>query len=198
MSESSRYVKFIWHIQICITLKTGHVPVRFTNTLTTPTQMEFSKTAIFKPTQLEFYVKNNANENILSLVPMSNKAFGEGMQRIVSEMFGMSKPSETSHDAVYKGVPIEIKSARYWSGKLDCKWQHIMTDHKYKWVMLVLVDFQDLKFWLVSKDTIMKNPDVFTQQGGAEGQGRWCTMKKVLPLAHPVMSLADLDRLISS
>lgn len=173
--------------------------------ITTQLKMDFAKTTMFKkllanskPTQLQFYIKNNANENILSLVPMSNKAFGEGMQRIVSEMFGMTKPTDTGHDAVFNGVPIEVKTARYWSGKLDCKWQHIMKDHKYKWVMLVLVDFQDLKFWLVSKDMIANNPEVFTQQGGAEGQGLWCTMKKVLPLAHPIASREDLERLICS
>lgn len=147
-------------------------------------------------TQFEFYMKNNASENILGLVPLSNKAFGEGMQRIATEIFGMTGSSDTGHDAVYKGVPIEIKSARYWSGKLDCKWQHIMTDHEYKWVLLSLVDFQDLNFWLISKDVIMANPQIFTQQGNAEGQGRWGTMKKVLHLAHPVASREDLDRVI--
>lgn len=165
--------------------------------------MAFTETSAFKkliskrkPTQLEFYMKNNASANITSLVPLSNKAFGEGMQRIATEIFGMTGSSDTGHDAVYKGVPIEIKSARYWSGKLDCKWQHIMTDHEYKWVLLSLVDFQDLKFWLVSKDVIMANPNIFTQQGNAEGQGRWCTMKQALPVAHPVASREDLDRVI--
>lgn len=165
--------------------------------------MAFTETSAFKkliskrkPTQLEFYMKNSASANITSLVPLSNKAFGEGMQRIATEIFGMTGSSDTGHDAVYKGVPIEIKSARYWSGKLDCKWQHIMTDHEYKWVLLSLVDFQDLKFWLVSKDVIMANPNIFTQQGNAEGQGRWCTMKQALPVAHPVASREDLDRVI--
>lgn len=165
--------------------------------------MAFAETAAFKKlfsksksTQLEFYMKNNASADILSLIPLSNKAFGEGMQRIATEIFAMAASSDTGHDAVYRGVPIEIKSARYWSGKLDCKWQHIMTDHDYKWVLLGLVDFQDLKFWLVSKEAILANPDIFTQQGNAEGQGRWCTMKKAVPLAHQVASREDLDRVI--
>ena len=167
------------------------------------TNMAFAETSVFKklvtnckPTQLEFYIKNNASANIISLVPLSNKAFGEGMQRIAVELFGLTSASDTGHDAIYNGIPIEIKSARYWSGKLDCKWQHIMTDHDYKWVLLCLVDFQDLKFWLVSKEVIMANPTIFTQQGNAEGQGLWCTMKKALPLAHPVVSRGDLHRLI--
>jgi len=167
--------------------------------------MNFSTSTAFKrlmknrkPSQIDFYIKNSASKDILSLVPLSNKAFGEGMQRIVAEMFGMSNPLDTGHDAVYNGMPIEIKSARYWSGKLDCKWQHIMTDHKYDWVMLALVDFQDLKFWMVSKATIMANPELFTQQGNAEGQGLWCTMKKVMHLLHPVASRQDLDLLVSS
>jgi hypothetical protein len=165
--------------------------------------MAFSNTTAYKKlmikrkiSQFEFYMKNNASQQILSLIPLSNKAFGEGMQRIVSEIFGMTKAANTGHDAVYKGVPIEVKSARYWSGKLDCKWQHIMADHDYKWVLMTLVDFQDFKYWLVSKDTIKAHPDVFEQQGNAEGQGRWCTMKKVLPLCHPISSQEDLDRII--
>lgn len=154
--------------------------------------------ATSKPTQVEFYIKNESSEHILSLVPLSNKAFGEGMQRIAAEMFGMTAASDTGHDAVYKGVPIEIKSARYWSGKRDCKWQHIMADHEYRWVLLCLVDFHDLKFWLVSKEAIIAHPEIFTQQGNAEGQGRWCSMKQALPVAHPVVSLEDLDRVIFS
>ena len=165
--------------------------------------MAFASTNTFKklikvrkPTQLEFYLKNNASEDIMSLVPLSNKAFGEGMQRIVSELFGFDKATNTGHDAVYKGQNIEIKSARYWSGTSECKWQHIMADHNYKWVLFSLVDFQDLKFWIMSKDTIRAHPEVFSQQGNAEGQGLWCTMKSVLPLAHPISSREDLDRII--
>jgi hypothetical protein len=165
--------------------------------------MAFANTNAYKKlmgpkrvSQLEFYMKNNASQSILSLVPLSNKAFGEGMQRIVAEVFGMDDSNDTGHDAMYKGHAIEIKSARYWSGKLDCKWQHIMAEHNYKWVLLTLVDFQDLKYWLVSKDAIKAHPEVFVQQGNAEGQGLWCTMKKVLPLCHPVASREDLDRLI--
>ena len=168
-------------------------------------KMAFANTTTFKrlmdnlkPTQLEFYLKNGASENIARLVPLSNKAFGEGMQRIISEIFGFEASTNTGHDAVYRGHNIEIKSARYWSGTTDCKWQHIMDDHNYKWVLLALVDFQDLKFWLVSKETIRAHPEVFVQQGNAEGQGRWCSMKKALPLAHPVASREDLDRIIYS
>jgi hypothetical protein len=167
--------------------------------------MAFANTTTFKrlmdnlkPTQLEFYLKNGASENIARLVPLTNKAFGEGMQRIISEIFGFEAPTNTGHDAVYRGHNIEIKSARYWSGTTDCKWQHIMDDHNYKWVLLALVDFQDLKFWIVSKETIRAHPEVFVQQGNAEGQGRWCSMKKVLPLAQSVASREDLDRIIYS
>jgi hypothetical protein len=167
------------------------------------TAMAFSDTNAFKklmsnskPTQLEFYTKNGASENITRLIPLSNKAFGEGMQRIISEMFGFDPPTDTGHDAVYKGHNIEIKSARYWSGSLDCKWQHIMEDHNYKYVLLALVDFQDLKFWILSKEAILANPKIFTQQGNAEGQGRWCSMKNVVPVCRPVASREDLDRVI--
>lgn len=168
-------------------------------------KMAFANTTTFKklmnnlnPTQLEFYLKNGASENIVRLIPLSNKAFGEGMQRIISEIFGFEASTNSGHDAVYRGHNIEIKSARYWAGKLDCKWQHIMADHNYKWVLLALVDFQDLKFWVVSKETIRAHPEVFVQQGNAEGQGLWCSMKKALPLAHPVASREDLDRIIYS
>ena len=199
---------------IIITSRTGHgnrrlvknmchVRIRLHNKSQKPTKMAFSNTTAYKnlmrlrtPTQIEYYVKNNASDEILGLVPLSNKAFGEGMQRIVSELFGLSAPTNTGHDATYKDCNIEVKAARYWAGKTNCKWQHIMSGHNYKWVMFVLVDFQDLKFWLISKDVIDAHPSIFTQQGNAEGQGRWCTMKNVLPLAHRVESREDLDRVI--
>ena len=66
-----------------------------------------------KISQLDYYINNKSNKDILKLVALNNKAFGEIMQRIVGETLGMSKATSTGHDAIKNGKLIEIKSSRF-------------------------------------------------------------------------------------
>ena len=155
-------------------------------------------------TQLDYYTRNNASLEILKLVSLSNKAFGEQyMQGIARDLFGLDNPEHTGHDMQLHGKKIEMKSAR-WGCTGMFKWQHIMPGHAYDYVLFALVDFQDIKFWLISKETILQYPTLFTRQGGAEGQGLWTpglnsrNMTRVTDLCVPIHSREDLLRAISA
>ena len=154
-------------------------------------------------TQLGYYIENNASPEILKFVTLSNKAFGEQyMQGIAKDLFGLEKAGHTGHDLQLSGQKIEMKSSR-WGCRGSFKWQHIMQGHEYQYVMFALVDFQDIKFWIIKKDVILANPSLFQQQGGAEGQGLWTpcmsarNMSRITDLCTPIHSREDLLRAIS-
>jgi len=145
--------------------------------------------------QEQFYRNNNAPEDILKIVKMSNKKFGEKMQCIIQELLGLEKSSHTGHDAQKKslGLKFEIKSSRFGVRSKDWMWQHIMEQHDYDYLILVGVDFDGLKVFLISKKEFMKlRWEGLTKiQGGGEGQGIWCKCKKIKKHLHEITSKDD-------
>lgn len=165
--------------------------------------MDFTETRAYKkfvesskPTTYDYYKSHDAPESILKLVSLPNKTFGECLQSIVIELFGLDKSTHRGHDAQYKGQKIEMKSARYWSQKRDCKWQHIMRNHEYDWIIFILLGFKRPKFWIMPKSAIEEYPDVFKVQGGAEGQGVWVSLKDIRMIARSFSSREKLDRIV--
>lgn len=152
-----------------------------------------------KLSQEDFYKVNKANDVILSLVKLNNKTFGERVQRIVTELLKLEKPTSTGHDARLGELKFEIKASRYWVKNKDFKWQHIMMDHEYDYLLLVGVDFDKLKIYLLPKKNLvdMKTAGVVTQQGNAEGQGCWFERKSVLANLREIACLADLTTFIT-
>jgi len=138
-----------------------------------------------KMNQVEFYRSKGSSEELIKLVKQSNKAFGEKLQSIVKEMLDLDDSEDAGHDAqkLSMGLKFEIKSSRYGVTSKDFMWQHIMEEHDYDYLILVGVDFDKLKMYLISKYHFMKlkTRGIATQQGKAEGQGLWVTRKKILP-----------------
>jgi hypothetical protein len=123
------------------------------------------------------------------------------MQGIARDLFGLDKGKNSGHDLFINGTKIEMKSAR-WCKDGKIMWEHIMKSHVYDYVLFALVDFQDIKFWLVSKEVILANPELFIKQGGGEGQGLWVSgnarkIKRVTDVCTPIHSREDLLRAIS-
>jgi hypothetical protein len=133
-------------------------------------------------TLIDFYKKNNAHSSILPLVSLDNKLFGSILEDIVRERLGLDKSPHSSYDACFKDMKFEIKASRYWRTLEDFKWQHIMKDHPYDMLLLVGIEFQEIKIYMMHKkiflDLVQRN--IVKQQGGAEGQGYWMTRKQVL------------------
>ena len=150
-----------------------------------------------KPTQIELYVKNNSNTDTLTLVSMANKVFGEEtMEPIIRELFQMSPKENKKHDGIRLGKKIEIKSARWHASGKDCNWQHLEPDYDYEFVLFVLVDFTDLKVWIITKEKLigeLRAKKIVSNQGS---QGLTTNKKKIEPYLTPITSTEDLDKFI--
>ena len=146
------------------------------------------------------YKKNGACENILQLVRLSNKAFGEKLQSIVKDLLELDNSCDAGHDAqkISMNCKFEIKSSRYAVSTRDFMWQHIMEEHDYDYLILVGVDYNCLKMYLISKYYFMKlkTKGLVTQQGRAEGQGLWAQRKNILPYLQEIKSKEHFYELI--
>ncbi len=147
----------------------------------------------FKETQKDYYAKNNSPDEILKIVELESKAFGTFMENLVIDTFKLGKRTSSQNDATFNKKKIEIKSARYWSGNTDCKWQHLEPDHDYEYVLFVLLDFQCIKVWGISKKKIMddlRKKKIITSQGK---QGYWTCKDKIVEYLTPIGNLKELS-----
>jgi hypothetical protein len=151
-----------------------------------------------KETQLSYYQKNNSPSEILQLVGLESKPFGTHMEKLISEIFDLEPRLSVENDASYKNKKIEIKSARYWAGKDDCKWQHLEPDHDYDYVLFVLLDFNALCVWPVTKKYLMgelRDKKIITNQGK---QGWWTSKKNIIQYLKPVYCKEDLTNFLDT
>ena len=147
-------------------------------------------------TLAEFYKKNGAPDEFVKLVAQSNKRYGTNIEKLAASLLNCikkgSKKNETGWDLEYKcgnkTIFIEIKGSRYWQGIKDFKWQHILADHEWSHIILAALDFQELKLYMLTKDSFMElmEKGIVTQQGGAGGQGCWFERNKAIEYLHPI------------
>lgn len=150
-----------------------------------------------KESQTEYYTRNKACPEVLKLVGLESKSFGMQMERIVKEIFSINKPLNSQHDAICNGIKIEIKSARYWSSSTDCRWQHVEPTYDYDYILFILIEFQDISIWGMSKSKIheMIALGIFTRQGR---QGYWTKMSAILPHLTIIKSKEDLENTLKA
>lgn len=147
-------------------------------------------------TQVDYYKENNSHSDIIKMVSLGNKSFGERLQRIIMEYFNLDKPSNTGHDIKQNssGKKFEVKSSRFWVNNGDWKWQHIMENHDYDYLLLCGINFNSIDVFIISKKDFisLKNKKLVTQQGGAEGQGLWCNYSNIKEYLTPIKNTEDL------
>lgn len=162
------------------------------------TNTNYFKSISEKSNQLDFYLKNNSSENILKIVELNNKSFGERMQRIISEVLGMTKATNTGHDANKNGKLVEIKSSRFWVDTKDWRFQHIMVDHKYDYLLCVGINFDNIEMYIIDKEDFLdlENDGIVRVQGGGEGQGMWFQFRDLEKYLHKIESVEDFDNWI--
>jgi hypothetical protein len=161
----------------------------------------WKKTKTFKSitkklTQKKYYKNSNSCDEVMQLVELDSKPFGSECEKIICELFELGPRTSTQNDGTRNGKKIEIKSARYWAGKDDCKWQHLEPDHDYEFVLFVLLDFHEFKIWCIKKSLLMgelRENKIVTYQGK---QGWWVTKSAVLPYLTPIKSITELDNFI--
>lgn len=149
-----------------------------------------------KETQIKYYQRMKAADEVLQLVALDSKPFGSECEKILTELFGLGPRTSTQNDGTFNGKKIEIKTARYWAGQDNCVWQHLEPDHDYEYALFVLLDFQGWKVWGIQKSLLMgdlRDKKVVTFQGK---QGWWTRKTAILEYLTPITSITDLERFI--
>lgn len=150
-----------------------------------------------KITQVKYYRRMKAAKEVMELVHLESKPFGGVMENIIRELFGMDPRTSTQNDGVLHGKKIEIKSARYWAGKDDCRWQHLEPDHDYEIAVFALLDFHGIKLWCIQKTLLMgelREKKIVTYQGK---QGWWICKSAIMPYLVPIQTVQDIADFIS-
>ena len=151
-----------------------------------------------RETQTQYYVRMNAAPAVVELVSLDSKPFGSVSELILAELFQMTPRTSSQHDGIFQGHKCEIKCARHWAGKNDCRWQHLEPDHDYEFAMLALLDFHEWKVWCVTKAQLMgelREKKVVTFQGK---QGWWTIKSAIMPHLTPIHGLECLRKFVSA
>jgi hypothetical protein len=151
-----------------------------------------------KETQIKYYKRMNSCDEVLQLVDLESKPFGTECEKIIQEIFNLGSRTSTQNDGTRLGKKIEIKSARYWAGQDNCRWQHLEPEHDYEVALFAILDFQGWKIWAIKKSLLMgelRDKKIVTFQGK---QGWWVTKAAILPYLTPIRSIAELDTFIQS
>ena len=156
------------------------------------------KSILDKENQKKYYKRMGASPDVQQLVDLDSKPFGSECEKILSAIFALGKRTSSENDATLNGKKIEIKTARYWSGKDDCVWQHLEPDHDYEYAIFALLDFQGFKIWGIKKSLLMgemRDKKIVTFQGK---QGWWTRKSAILPYLTEILTKDDLLQLVSN
>jgi hypothetical protein len=151
-----------------------------------------------RETQTQYYVRMSAAPEVVELVSLDSKPFGSVCETILGELFQMAPRTSSQHDGVFEGHKCEIKCARYWAGKDECRWQHLEPEHDYEFAMMALLDFHELKVWCVPKAHLMgelREKKVVTFQGK---QGWWTLKSAIMPHLTPIRGLECLRKFVNT
>lgn len=149
-----------------------------------------------KETQIKYYERMNSCEEVRQLVALESKPFGSVSEKIICDVFKLGPRTSTQNDGTRNGKKIEIKSARYWAGKNDCKWQHLEPEHDYEYALFALLDFHCWKVWGIQKSLLMgdmREKKIVTFQGK---QGWWVRKSAIEQYLTPINSISELDAFI--
>ena len=139
-----------------------------------------------------WYAQKGAPADIVSLVALGNKKFGSIMEHITCNLFDCTKVKDeegkTGWDMNKNNSRFELKSSRFWrvQNKHFWRWQHILADHEWAYLMCAGVDFQQIRYFALSKPQFINLIElgIITQQGGAGGQGCWFCSEDILGRIH--------------
>ena len=138
------------------------------------------KNFITPKSQYDYYLENNASEQILKYVSLQGKTFGEKyMEPLAAEWFSLDARTDSGHDHNKLNRRLEQKSARYHANGNDWKWQHIEMNHQWEYLLLCGLDFKEIKFYIGSRtigDRLIDDKIIEGQgKRGSPQQGYWFT-----------------------
>ena len=157
------------------------------------------KKVLCTESQQKYYRRMDAPPEVMELVALESKSFGTKCENLLAEIFELGKRTSSQNDGTLNGIKIEIKCARYWGGKDDCKWQHLEPEHDYQYLLAGLLHTDgSWRVWGVSKNVLMgemRDRKVVVYQGK---QGWWFNKNSGLPYLTPIHSREDLLHAIAS
>lgn len=140
-----------------------------------------------KKRQIDYYLLNNSPEFILKFIrlgggPRLGVLCEEFARFSFKNLLKRNKgKTETGYDHILKiedkELFVEQKSSGLWNGT-DYKWQHIEIKHKWDILLLCGIGFQNINFWLLTREIFDKllRENKITPQGNKEGnslEGFW-------------------------
>jgi hypothetical protein len=165
-----------------------------------------------KPTQLQRYEAKQSPDCIKKFIAIGGgPKMGTTLEQYARFHFtclkGRNKGKcETGYDQVLtldgKDTLIEQKSSGHW-GEDDYKWQHVEEKHKWNMLLLCGIDYTDIKFWAMNRETFaaLKQKGKITNQGnkGADSsEGVWFNYSDVKEELVEIRTNKDLITFVLS
>ena len=149
---------------------------------------EFKELCNFE-SQITYYKKLGASENILQLVLLNNKTYGTFCEKIVKNKFNFQNSQNSEHDAIFNGCKIEIKSPRF--GKNGNYFiQHLKKEHDFEFILVNLLVHNGYEM------RIIKKSDAIPYMTLQKGEGFFLLKKYIEMLGKQIYTKRDLKRYI--
>ena len=144
-----------------------------------------------KETQLETYIKNNANEHILRFIKLGGgPSLGSMSEQYAKFIFNELKDrlmGDSSHDhtIVFGDIILKIEQKTSTLNKSgDFMWQHVAEKHPWDILLLMGIHYNEIIFYGMNKDTFKKlvSDGKITNQGSKNKdseQGMWFRFSNV-------------------
>lgn len=164
-----------------------------------------------KPNQMQRYEAKNAPEYIKKFIAIGGgPKMGGTLEKYARFHFQNLKKrnagkEETGYDHILekadgKRIYIEQKSSGHWD-KDDFKWQHVVVNHKWEWLLLSGITYTHIRFWVMDRATFVKliEEKKITNQGNKavdSTQGKWFSYSAVKDSLREVFTAEDLENMV--
>lgn len=164
-------------------------------------------------TQLERYREKEAPPEIQKFIELGGgQRLGTTCERFARYVFPCMEKrrtgkGQTGYDHLLTiqnmDFHIEQKTSTYWGATEDFKWQHLETDHMWDIALLCGIDYHDVKFWAMNRETFHRliAEGKITSQGDKEGnskEGYWFNYSDVADDLTRIETSEDLIAFVSA
>ena len=159
-------------------------------------------------TQLQRYEDMNAPEYIKEFIRLGGGAkMGTVLESFARFRFKtLAKRQkgklQTGYDHLFiapstKQIYVEQKSSGHWGSKIGYKWQHVELKHKWDFLLLCGIDYENILFWALARPTLLQlvEKKKVTNQGSKTGdssEGLWFNYEDVKDDLIEIKTDADL------
>lgn len=163
------------------------------------------------PSQTERYEQHNSPIWILKFIRIGGgPKMGTTLEKYARYEFSClqkrDKGKNTGYDhkisLISNEIYVEQKSSGHW-GENDYKWQHVEEKHKWHILLLCGIDYHEINFWVMNRDTFNKliTEKKITNQGnntGESSEGMWFSYLDVADSLIQIKSNEELLNYVST